>query len=47
MTHIADSVEVAIGIGIMHWQDIVWCSLKHIIVVCSICPNTQLPITNC
>ena len=47
ITHIADSVEVAIGIGIMHWEDIVWWSLKHIIAVCSICPNTQLPITNC
>ena len=41
MTHIADSVKVAIGIGIMHWQGIVWWSLKHIIVVCSICPNTH------
>ena len=47
ITHTADSVKVAIGIGIMHWEDIVWWSLKHIIAVCSICPNTQLPITNC
>ena len=47
ITHIADSVEVAIGTGIMHWEDIVWWSVKHIIAVCSICPNTQLPITNC
>ena len=47
ITHIADSVKVAISIGIMHWEDIVWWSLKYIIAVCSICPNTQLPITNC
>ena len=26
ITHMADSVEVAIGIGIKHWQDIVWWS---------------------